>query len=450
MRHDADEVVTGGNLAFRWLKGRLGGRTKYFDVLRTGRFQTEQAWSAEGGKAFEAALTQCTAFRAVRGRKVWGGFSEGRFNPDALESFPLSDRVSDVVLPEDSQLGFENRAALSGTASPSPQDDEDSIHNLLRDASADGIRLSRVIISRTFGSVFLKSSRGFQGAYAKRGMHIGLGGAGASAGQTWNSHDSMEESISYDRLRSRVGRCLRRLPARTHWPDQVDGVWWSAGAVGEFLEEIASWWNAGSRSVLSVPSNPESGALLFSEKVRIDDDPFDGALFGWRPFDAQGHRSRLTPLIGEGRQISCLTNRRLARENGLRNSANAYRTPTSGLFVAPSNTLMAPGRDCIEEIAGGVRNVAHVVALNPMNASPNRGVVLARLASVLYQRGSLVARLPDRVTEVSVSDLFGAESVLSVDRGLHRPHHCISCPEVLTRPPNSIVRARQSLKGNRT
>lgn len=190
----------------------------------------------------------------------------------------------------------------------------------------------------------------------------------------------------------------------------------------------------------------EEGTSLLSEKlnqkifsglISIIDDPFLVELGGARPFDSEGAISQKTNLIENGVLKSYLTNSFLAEKLSLPHTANAARNGGE-MGVAPSNTIMASGKDSIEDLLKSSNEVIYITAVDAIHSGFKPTTLDFSLPAYgfLYRHGEKVQPLHQMVVSGNLLSILNNVEALS--RRYNQDGGSVLAPDMLI-PEMSIA-----------
>jgi len=99
---------------------------------------------------------------------------------------------------------------------------------------------------------------------------------------------------------------------------------------------------------------------LASPLFHLLDDPFHESGTASRPFDSEGSASQKTRLFESGTFMTFLTDIESSEKLGLKNTANASRSPSTSLDVDPSNLVVQLGQTTFDEMIRKYPQVVHI------------------------------------------------------------------------------------------
>ena len=244
--------------------------------------------------------------------------------------------MSEIHNPELREVDVERKLALSATLEASALDFDPRVVAAPYNSYGD------------FESqVHLYNSTGLSTSYKQNGCYIynySLAKEGeltamaldSKAGRNFADLDA--EKIGRSAAKKAVEKINHIKPESKHGP-----VVLSNAAMTSLLNLTSSYFSAKAVDEKLSPLEGRLGDQLFSKNINIFDDPFFIQGFGCRPFDDEGANSQKTPLIEGGVLKNFLTNSVYAKKMGLKNTANASRSPNSQLGVSRSNLVFSPG-----------------------------------------------------------------------------------------------------------
>ncbi len=102
------------------------------------------------------------------------------------------------------------------------------------------------------------------------------------------------------------------------------------------------------------------GQKLASPLFHLLDDPLNEFGTSTRPFDSEGSPSRKTFLFESGQLMTYLTDIESAEKLGIKNTANATRSPSTSLDVEPSNLVLKLGQTAFDQMIKEHTKVVHI------------------------------------------------------------------------------------------
>ncbi len=188
--------------------------------------------------------------------------------------------------------------------------------------------------------------------------------------------------------RKAAERVLRRLGARKVETCQVPIIYDAETArsiVGHMFE--AARGDAVYRSASFLTG--KLGEKLGPEWLTIWDDGLRPGGFGSRPFDDEGVKSRVTPLVEKGVLRNYLLNCYSARKLGLKTTANARRGLSGLTSVGPNNLYLEPGTRSPEEMIRSVDRGFYVTELMGFGSNIVTGDYSRGAAGLWIEKGEL-------------------------------------------------------------
>ena len=116
----------------------------------------------------------------------------------------------------------------------------------------------------------------------------------------------------------------------------------------------------------------KEGTVIASEAVTLMDDPLLPGGFGTQRFDSEGSASITKAIIDKGVLTTLLHNRKTARKQGVKSTANASRANyTAPVRVAPTNFFFKPGEKDLAGLMADVGNGLVVTDLAGLHSGAN-------------------------------------------------------------------------------
>lgn len=131
------------------------------------------------------------------------------------------------------------------------------------------------------------------------------------------------------------------------------------------------------------------GQRIAAEKVIIEDDALNPAGYSSRHFDSEGYPSQKTVLIEKGVLRSYLHNTKTALKDGVSSTGNGSRGYKGSLGISPTNFILKPGNNTVDDLFDSHKQVIEIVTLQGMHAGANTisGDFSLSAEGFLYENG---------------------------------------------------------------
>lgn len=198
------------------------------------------------------------------------------------------------------------------------------------------------------GGMVLVTSRGFHGAYlaSRRSLSVmAIAGEGTGMERDYDFSSALHASDleSAAVIGQRAGeRAIRRLNPRKV-KTQSAPVIFDPRVAGSLVGHLASAANGASVARKTSFLKDKRGEKLFSDNIRIIDDPLRKRGLRSHPFDGEGVAVQPLVLVEHGVLQSWLLDSATARELGLVTTGHASRGVSSPPSPSPTNLHLEPG-----------------------------------------------------------------------------------------------------------
>ncbi|HZP71032.1 MAG TPA: TldD/PmbA family protein [Pseudolabrys sp.] len=202
--------------------------------------------------------------------------------------------------------------------------------------------------SAGIGGVVLVTSHGFRGAYLGSNHGVSMTAiAGEGTGMERDYDFSAVRHAGDLEAPEKIGRraaerAIARLNPRKVSTRKVPVVF-DPRVAGTLVSHLASAVNGSSVARKTSFLRDKMGAKLFSDRIRIVDDPLRKRGLRSRPFDGEGVAGRKLALVEDGVLRSWLLDSATARELGLVSTGHAQRNASSVPSPSPTNLHLEPG-----------------------------------------------------------------------------------------------------------
>ncbi|MEA3366035.1 MAG: metallopeptidase TldD-related protein, partial [Candidatus Hydrogenedentes bacterium] len=241
----------------------------------------------------------------------------------------------------------------------------------------------------------LVNSAGVQRRYRNAYFTCAVVGVAAQAGidseRGWEfDFANTFEGLRLDWVAERCARdAVRRLGGKPCSTGSMPVVLDYAVAT-QFLQVLSSAFRAD--NVLKGKSffAGQTGELVGSEHISIEDQNDYPDAMNRAPFDGEGTSAQRTVLIDNGRLNGFLHNLQTANEMGVKTTANAARGYGSPPDVGPSNLFIRPGKEPQERLFARAGNGFFITeAMGVHNADPISGDFSFGASGLLIEGGEL-------------------------------------------------------------
>ncbi len=169
-----------------------------------------------------------------------------------------------------------------------------------------------------------------------------------------------------------------------------------------------------------------------SELLSVTDDPLDPCSPAARPFDDEGSPSQKTPLIERGILTHFLTNLEYAKKMQIPHTANASRSPSSTMDIAPSNLVISQGEKTLQELLTIHEQVIYLTHFSGglhSGYKESTGDFSMPAEGFLYEKGLCLHPIDQTVMSGNILDLLLNIEELGCEYG--KPNQSMMSPDVL-------------------
>ncbi|MGZ3769737.1 MAG: TldD/PmbA family protein [Bdellovibrio sp.] len=174
------------------------------------------------------------------------------------------------------------------------------------------------------------------------------------------------------------------------------------------------------------------GQKTASEKLNLEDNPFEMRGAAFRPFDDEGAASQKTVLIENGVLKNYLTNLHYAKMMDLPHTANAARSPASQQSIAPTNLVVSAGTKTLKELLSSHSKVVHLTEFSGglhAGFKDSTGDFSMPAEGFLYENGKCIGPIDQFVMSGNVLDLL--RDIEEIGNEYNKPGSSMICPDVL-------------------
>jgi PmbA protein len=202
--------------------------------------------------------------------------------------------------------------------------------------------------SAGIGGMVLATSHGFHGAYLGSSHGVSMTaiageGTGMERDYDYSSARHAGDMEAPEAIgRSAGNRAIARINPRKVTTRKVPVVF-DPRTAGSLVSHLASAVNGASIARKTSFLKDKMGAKLFSDGIRIIDDPLRKRGLRSHPFDGEGVVGKKLALVEDGVLCSWLLDSATARELGLVTTGHAQRGASSVPSPGPSNLHLEPG-----------------------------------------------------------------------------------------------------------
>jgi len=268
--------------------------------------------------------------------------------------------------------------------------------------------------SAGIGGMVLVTSHGFRGAYlgSSHGISMtAIAGTGTDMERDYD-YSSVRHAADLDRPeklgRTAGERAIERLNPRKVTTCKVPVVF-DPRVAGSLVSHLASAVNGASVARKTSFLRDKMGAKLFSDGIRIIDDPLRKRGLRSHPFDGEGVAGKKLALIDAGVLRSWILDCATARELGLATTGHANRGVSSGPSPGASNLHLEPGPLSPEALIADIKDGFYVTDLIGMGVNMVTGD---------YSRGASGFWIENGKRSYAVSEVTIAGHLLDIFRTL--------------------------------
>ncbi len=268
--------------------------------------------------------------------------------------------------------------------------------------------------SAGIGGTVLVTSHGFHGAYLGSRHTLAMTaiagtGTGMERDYDYSSTLHAADLESPEKVGRTAGeRAVKRINPRKVTTRKVP-VLFDPRIAGTIVGHLASAVNGASIARKTSFLRDKMGQKLFTDGLRIIDDPLRKRGLRSRPFDDEGVAGKPLALIDDGILRSWLLDCGTARELNLVTTGHAQRGPSSTPSPGPSNLHLEAGRLTPGELIADIRDGFYVTDLIGMGANMITGD---------YSRGASGFWIENGKRTYAVSEVTIAGHLLDIFRNL--------------------------------
>ena len=224
------------------------------------------------------------------------------------------------------------------------------------------------------GGMVLVTSHGFRGAYLGSSHGISMTaiageGTGMERDYDYSSVRHASDLESSDKIGRTAGeRAIARLNPRKVTTRKVPVVF-DKRVASSLVSHLASAVNGAAIARKSSFLKDKMGEKLFSDGIRIIDDPLRKRGLRSHPFDGEGVAGKKLALIDDGYLRSWILDCATARELGLTTTGHASRGVSSVPSPSPSNLHLEAGKVSPEDLIADIKDGFYVTDLIGMGVN---------------------------------------------------------------------------------
>jgi PmbA protein len=228
--------------------------------------------------------------------------------------------------------------------------------------------------SAGIGGMVLVTSHGFRGAYLGSSHGISMTaiageGTGMERDYDYSSVRHASDLESSDKIGRTAGeRAIARLNPRKVTTRKVPVVF-DKRVASSLVSHLASAVNGAAIARKSSFLKDKMGEKLFSDGIRIIDDPLRKRGLRSHPFDGEGVAGKKLALIDDGYLRSWILDCATARELGLTTTGHASRGVSSVPSPSPSNLHLEAGKVSPEDLIADIKDGFYVTDLIGMGVN---------------------------------------------------------------------------------
>jgi PmbA protein len=343
--------------------------------------------------------------------------------------------------PEDPFAGF----APSGLLAQAPFAELDSIDGsepdpaelraraLATEEAALGVKgvtnSSGAEASASMATIALATSTGFGGAYRATGrgcsVSVVAGEGTAKQRDSW-SHSTrhMEDLDPPEAIGREAGRrAVARLDPVRPRPGPMP-VLFDPRVAGSLLGHFAGAIAGSSVARKSSFLQDKLGSRVFTEGVRVIDDPLRPRGLRSRPFDGEGMRAERREIIRDGILQSWMADSASARQLGIAPTGHSSRSVGSPPGVTPSNFYIEAGKRSRDELLAAFPEALLVTELIGQGVNPVTGDYSRGAAGFLVSNGEIGRAVQEIAIASNLIEMFATlepGSDLEFRRGIDAP-----------------------------
>jgi PmbA protein len=369
----------------------------------------------------ERSESRDLGLRVFAGQQV-AFVSSTDFSDQALDALPARAVAMARLAPEDKYAGLAPRERLATRFPALDIDDvaEPSNETLVARARAveeAALAVPGVTNSEGGGASFgrtlvtLATSEGFLGGYAGTSLGVSvsvIAGEGTAMERDYD-HASARHGAdleSAEAVGKRAGeRAVRRLNPRKLKTQSVPVVYdtrVSSGLLGHFVGAISGAAIARGVSFLK----DKLGEKVFTDGIRIVDDPHRPRGRRSKPFDGEGVANRRTVLIDDGSLTTWLLDSASARQLGLATTGHAARGTGGPPGPAPTNLFMEPGTMTPAELMSDIKEGLYVTELIGMGVNGVTGDYSRGAAGFWIENGEIAYPVSEVTIAGNLKDMY--------------------------------------------
>ena len=217
-------------------------------------------------------------------------------------------------------------------------------------------------------TVVLAASNGFVGGYRRGGYSLSCSviageGTGMETDYEWTSAVHLEDLMAPARVGRNAGKSVvARLNPRKA-PSARLPVVYDRRVSGGLIGHLASAING--RSVARGTSflKDKMGAKIFSDGIRILDNPLRKRGLGSKPFDAEGLPTKRYAVIDDGVLTTWLLDLAAARQLNLKPTGHAARGTSGPPSPTTSNFYLEKGKLSVDELIADIKSGLYITGL---------------------------------------------------------------------------------------
>ena len=260
-------------------------------------------------------------------------------------------------------------------------------------------------------SVMLAASNGFSGGYRRSGYSIScavLGGEGTGMERDyeWSSAVHLEDLMTPRQVGRNAGKfAVRRLNPRKAKSARVPVVYdrrVSGGLIGHLAGAINGRAVARGTSFLK----DKMGEKIFSDGIRILDNPHRKRGLGSRPFDAEGLPTKRYAVIDDGRLTTWLLDLAAARQLKLKPTGHAARGTSGPPSPTTSNFYLEKGKLSFDDLIGDIESGLYITDLIGFGINGVTGDYSRGASGFWIEKGKLAWPVSGITVAGNLKDMF--------------------------------------------
>ena len=224
----------------------------------------------------------------------------------------------------------------------------------------------------------------------------------------WSSTCFMEDLIKPETIGRRAGEgAVKRLKPRKAESGKVPVVYHprvSGGIIRHFCDAISGSAITRGTSYLKNSLNKQ----VFSNDIKITDDPHRKRGLRSRPFDAEGGTTKPLQIIDDGILSTWLLDSRAARQLGMSNTGHAARGTSSLPTPSPSNLYLHAGVCSPSQLISDIKSGLYITELIGMGVNSVTGDYSRGAAGFWIDKGEIAWPVSELTVAGNLKDMLAS------------------------------------------